>query len=199
MDTSVNVQRTIPVIIVKSMIEYAKITPVGEYINGNSIRSRRGSFRHDGTCKEMQQIVALVNETIFHCDCKAGYDGIRCQSAKNTCENITCANNGVCFSSYPTWTCVCLDSSLYSGTHCQHKSNALLVQQVLSKSFASIAITAIIVVFLFVTVMDVLKYGFKIDPVDRERRLMKLEEEKRQKRKGKKPTVIKKLQSYYIS
>ena len=147
----------------------------------------------------MQTIVALVNKTTFHCDCKAGYDGIRCELKENMCANITCENNGVCFSSYPTWTCVCLDSSLYSGTYCETKSTALLVRQVLSKSFASIAITAIILVFLFVITMDVLKYGFKIDPVDRERRLMKLEEEKRQKKKRKDPKARKPLQSYYIS
>ena len=149
----------------------------------------------------MQQIVSLVNQTTFHCDCKAGYDGIRCQSKEDMCANITCANRGVCFSSYPTWTCVCLDSSLYHGTYCEEKSNALLVRQVLSKSFASIAITAIIVVFLFVITMDVLKYGFKIDPVDRERQLMTLEDEKQRKKKNNRTESTKKvpLKCYYIT
>lgn len=144
----------------------------------------------------MQQIVALVNETTFQCDCKAGYDGIRCETAENMCANINCQNNAVCFSSYPTWTCVCLDASLYSGTYCEHKSTALVIRQVLSKSFASIAITAIILVFLFVTIMDLLKYAFKIDPVDHERRLMQLEEEKSKKKKKKKSSSLK---FYYIS
>ena len=73
---------------------------------------------------------------------------------------------------------------MYSGRYCQVKSTALVVREVLSKSFAYIAITAITAVFVFVIVMDVMKYVFKIDPVDRERRLIMLEQEKRQKKKN---------------
>lgn len=147
----------------------------------------------------MQQIASLVNETTFHCDCKAGYDGVRCESKENMCQNITCVNNGVCFSSYPTWKCVCLDSSLYSGIYCEKKSSALVVRQVLSKSFASVAITAIILLFLFVIVMDVLKYGFKIDPIDRERQLMFLEDEKKKNKQTKSTKKQRRFKIYHIS
>lgn len=50
-----------------------------------------------------------------------------------------------------------------------------MAKQILSKSFASIAIAAIIVLFAFVITMDFLKYVLKIDPVDRERKLMQLD------------------------
>jgi hypothetical protein len=39
------------------------------------------------------------------------------------------------------------------------------MHQVVSKSFAYIAITAISIVGMFIIVMDVLKYGFGVDPV----------------------------------
>jgi hypothetical protein len=108
------------------------------------------------------------------------------------CANITCQNKGICISSYPSWKCECINEAYYYGEYCEHKHTSLIVRQVLSKSFASIAIIAIVSVFLFVITMDVLKYVFNIDPVDRERRLMKLEQEKNQfkKREKKRPKKI---------
>ncbi len=100
------------------------------------------------------------------------------------CRNITCENGGICFPSLLSWSCVCLSSSLYYGRYCEEKSAALVVRQVLSKSFAFIAIIAISAVFLFVFIMDILKYGFKIDPVDRERRLMRLKQRKKEMKKN---------------
>jgi hypothetical protein len=49
------------------------------------------------------------------------------------------------------------------------KTNKLVVLEVLSKSFASIAIAAIITTCLFILIMDILKYIFHIDPVRYER------------------------------
>lgn len=53
--------------------------------------------------------------------------------------------------------------------------------------------------FLFVIIMDILKYVFGIDPVDRERKLMKLEEEKHRltkKHQKKQKKIV--LKPYYI-
>jgi hypothetical protein len=102
------------------------------------------------------------------------------------CENITCENNGICISSYLSWTCECLDSSYYSGTYCQYESSALVTKQILSKSFAIVAIISLCCVVGFVIIMDILKYVFKIDPVDRERYRLKMEKEKQEEKKFKK-------------
>ena len=102
------------------------------------------------------------------------------------CVNIICENNGICLSSHLSWMCRCLDETFYSGKYCQHKSTALVVKQILGRSFASIVIAAIIAVFLFVIIMDILKYGFMIDPVDRERRLIELNRNREQSDKSKK-------------
>jgi hypothetical protein len=146
----------------------------------------------------MHEIVSLVNETTFDCDCKDGYDGIHCELLENLCWNITCENNALCVPSFLSWSCVCL-SSMYSGTYCQDKSAALVVREVLSKSFAFIAITAITAVFVFVIIMDVLKYGFKIDPVDRERRLMILEQRKIQLQKRRKKARKNVVEIFYVT
>lgn len=45
----------------------------------------------------------------------------------------------------------------------------IIVLQTVSTSFAYVAITAIIIVLMFVIIMDVLKYCFGIDPAKEER------------------------------
>ena len=68
------------------------------------------------------------------------------------------------------YTCECLGNS-YTGRHCEIKASQLEVREALSKSFAYVAVCALIGVALFIVVMDVLKYGFGIDTAreDRER------------------------------
>ncbi len=173
--------------------EYVKIIHVGKIDESNSISEKiNWSFRHNGKCIEKHEIILFDDKITFQCHCVPGYDGINCQLISDKCGNIKCENNGICSSSNVSWSCRCLDASLYSGEYCQHKSTALVIKQVLSKSFASIAITAITMVFLFVIIMDILKYIFKIDPVDRERRLMKLKERKnRSNHKRQKQTPVK--------
>jgi len=63
------------------------------------------------------------------------------------------------------------------------KSSSLKQKELLSKSFAIIAIVALSCVVAFVIIMDILKYVFNIDPVDRERRRLRLENEKQQEKK----------------
>ena len=79
-----------------------------------------------------------------------------------------------------------MDPTVYSGVYCENESKALTAKKALGKSFVSIAIAAIIAVFLFVIAMDVLKYGFRIDPVKGERELMKTERNKKKADKKKK-------------
>jgi hypothetical protein len=67
------------------------------------------------------------------------------------------------------WKCYCLDPSLYYGDLCQFKTTKLQIHEILSKSFASIAIGAIVTTCTFIVIMDVLKYFFHIDPVEYER------------------------------
>jgi hypothetical protein len=55
-------------------------------------------------------------------------------------------------------------------------------------------------IFAFVLFMDILKYVFKIDPVDRERHRLQMEEEKKaQKTFRKKKKKIKKLTKLIIT
>ncbi|CAF1979453.1 unnamed protein product [Rotaria magnacalcarata] len=172
----------------------------GDHCEHDNIVCKSNTCWHDGQCVEHTETVAIDNRTTFECRCEPGYDGSYCELVQNMCINITCKNNGVCFSSHLEWKCRCLDPSLYSGQYCEQKSALLQMKQALSKSFASVAIAAIITVVLFVFIMDILKYVFKIDPVDRERRLMQWKRTKRQLQKPKKQQRRKvSAKLYYIS
>ena len=85
----------------------------------------------------------------------------------NYCANVTCLNQGVCRPSLLNYTCECLGES-YSGRHCEILARKTAIFKTVSRSCAAVAIVAIGLVGLFVVAMDVLKYGFRIDPVGEE-------------------------------
>ncbi|UJR32304.1 hypothetical protein I4U23_019768 [Adineta vaga] len=155
---------------------------------------KNGTCLHDGDC--IKERISADNKTTFACLCQRGYDGTRCELVSNMCTNITCENKGICRSSHLSWKCHCIDSTLYSGVYCEHQSTSLTIKKVLSQSFVSIAIAAIIAVFLFVIIMDVLKYVFQIDPIIGERRMMKNERMKKLSDKNKKR---KKMMENYVN
>ena len=120
------------------------------------------------------------------CQCTSGWQDSRCQTTINYCENARCLNKGVCQPLLLNYTCLCLGDS-YSGRHCEITKNQILVLQRVSKSFAYIAIIAIIGVGIFVVTMDVLQYGFGVDPVGP---LRKKPQPKKPKKRNKPVTII---------
>jgi hypothetical protein len=125
------------------------------------------------------------------CVCAIGRTGVHCEYEVDVCSNITCQNNGICISNSGNWSCSCISSVLYSGTYCQIKSSSLRTKEIVSRSFAGVAIGCLATVVGFVVIMDILKYFFNIDPVENEFRSWKdkkadqRREERRQERKRK--------------
>ncbi|UJR20416.1 hypothetical protein I4U23_023547 [Adineta vaga] len=107
----------------------------------------------------------VLSNTTFNCSCQSGWTGIHCERKINFCENITCLNQGVCQSLLNNYTCQCLAGS-YFGHYCEITTKKIMILKIVSKSFAWIAIIAMIAVIIFVIIMDVLKYCFHIDPVN---------------------------------
>ncbi|CAM4826422.1 unnamed protein product [Rotaria magnacalcarata] len=99
----------------------------------------------------------------FFCWCHDGWTGIHCQSRIDNCSHDTCENDGVCRPILLNYTCECLGDS-YSGRHCEIPSMKTTILKTVSKSFAYIAIIAMISVAMFIVIMDILKYCFGIDP-----------------------------------
>jgi hypothetical protein len=157
--------------------------------------------RHNGTCITVNSTVSSNNGSDFKCECVEGYKGVYCELKMSLCDNITCENRGICQTIDFMWKCLCLDSSLYYGNYCQFKTNKLRIHEILSKSFASIAIAAIVTTCTFIAVMDLLKYVFHIDPVEAERDSYRkrVEERKRAKRPIKNDEPKLALRFQYIS
>ena len=103
-----------------------------------------------GTCSE-------TSNTTFVCSCQPYWTDLNCQTQINYCANITCLNHGVCQPLLQSYRCLCLENS-YSGQHCEITANRLIILHIVSRSFAYVAIVAIVSVAVFVMVLDVLKY-----------------------------------------
>ncbi|CAF4066058.1 unnamed protein product, partial [Adineta steineri] len=129
-----------------------------------------------GVCK-------ITSKSTFNCTCSPGFEGTRCERRINYCLNITCYNEGVCRSVSLGYICQCLSGT--SGQHCEKTETKLFIYKAVSKSFAYIAIVAMVCVALFVLIMDILKYCFGIDLTRRE--VERIRRERRAKRR--KPAI----------
>ncbi|CAF3746170.1 unnamed protein product [Adineta steineri] len=139
---------------------------------------------NNGTCIEVNSTTVNNNGTNFYCNCSKSFTGVHCELKVNLCVNIKCQNHGICQTVNMSWSCICLTSLFYYGNYCEIETSALKVKQALSKSFASVAITVLVLTCSFVIIMDVLKYVFKIDPIKAER-LKQLQAKKSAKSKSK--------------
>ena len=163
--TLVHVLTVLTVINVKMINDHVNQTPVGtmvvylsSYIKNKSLGTHMYFI---GTCNE-------TSKTTFKCLCNEGWIGDHCETMINYCENVICLNNGVCRPSFMNYTCECLDES-YSGRHCENVATSRVILKTVTKSLGYIAMIVLGVVVGFFVIMDVLKYGFGIDPVKEER------------------------------
>ena len=122
--------------------------------------------------KSIALLIGVCNETAnntHRCTCSPDWQGTHCETSVNYCGNVICLNNGVCRSMSQNYTCDCLGSS-FSGRYCEVKSSQLKVHEVVSRSFAFVAICAMITAAMFIVVMDILKHGFGIDVASKDRK-----------------------------
>jgi hypothetical protein len=98
---------------------------------------------------------------------------------------VKCQNNGQCRQSLLDFTCECTLKD-FSGRYCEVKSNSVTTKQTVNRSFAYIAIIAMGAVAGFIVLLDILKYGFHIDPVDEERKRLQAEKDSKKKQ----PVII---------
>jgi hypothetical protein len=104
--------------------------------------------------------------------CAPGWTDIHCQTMINYCHNVTCHNRAICRPLLSDYKCECLTSS-YSGRHCENVARSIVAREIVAKSFAYVVIIALSMVIIFIAILDILKYGFGIDPVRNERELLR--------------------------
>ncbi|UJR29670.1 hypothetical protein I4U23_017218 [Adineta vaga] len=134
---------------------------------------------HPNPCLNFGTCHPTVDEA-YDCFCQSPWKGRRCEQRINYCHNITCQNRGVCRSLSVNWTCQCLGDHFY-GHYCEFTKTKIIIYKIVSKTFTYVGIISMAVVVIFIIVMDILKYGFGIDPVHEERE--KLRRENRAKRR----------------
>ena len=141
---------------------------------------------------------SILLNTIFWCSCESGCEGNQCEKKANYCQNVTCLNKGICRSLFLDYQCECL-SGIYSGRYCEFTAQSIIIRQYVSISFASIAITAVCSIVIFVIVLDILKYVFHIDlsRTELEHIRKKRAERKRQLATAKKPHIA--LRFIYVN
>ena len=121
----------------------------------------------------------------FRCECAEGWTNTHCETMVNHCANVTCQNNGVCQPLFRDYRCTC-SSSGFSGRYCEITASSVVARQIVSRSFAYVAIVCLVGVFASIVVLDILKYVFHVDDTT-----SKNHRRKRQRfvRKTKKPAV----------
>lgn len=92
----------------------------------------------------------------------------------NYCDGNECQNNAVCRSLLGHHTCECLGDN-FSGQFCEITALKIKIIRIVCKSFAFVGILALISAAMFIVIMDILKYGFDIDPVHEERQRLRRE------------------------
>ena len=106
-----------------------------------------------------------------------GWEGFYCEKMIDYCSTVQCENNGICRPSFINYTCECLGDNYYYGRHCEHTTTKLKIFKTISQSCAYIVIIVLVSTGMFIVIMDVLKYGFGIDPVDEERKRIQKEKQ----------------------
>ena len=150
-------------------------------------------YRHHLTSHDCLGTCFNTSASEFRCQCAEGWTSTHCETMVNHCVNVTCQNNGVCQPLFRDYRCAC-SSSGFSGRHCEITAGSLAARQIVSRSFAYVAIVCLVGVFVLVLALDILKYVFHVDDTTSKDHQRKL---KQSARKTKKPAVAIRFQ--YVS
>lgn len=153
------VKRVFKVFNASLIIDFADQIHVGTMVNRHTFILHKDVLIVLGYCNE-------TSNSSFSCMCTMGWNGVYCETKINYCHEIQCLNSGVCRSLLQNYSCECLGDS-YSGRHCEITAQRITTYKFVAKSFSYVSLFAILTLFMFVIIMDLLKYFFGIDPVKR--------------------------------
>ena len=153
---------------INCQIDQRLCTPSTCWNSGRSFFSFKRTSRRLSILRCLGTCTVTSNKT-FLCSCAPGWQGTHCETMINYCAKEKCLSDSVCRPSLQNFTCQCLGDS-YSGRHCEITNHRTTVLQIVSKSFAYVSILAITTLAVIIVSLDVLKYVFHIDPVQKELR-----------------------------
>ncbi|CAF4767381.1 unnamed protein product, partial [Rotaria sp. Silwood1] len=135
-------------------VHYQCICPL--YITGEHCQYLRYPFGYCVNGGNLVEIVDLNINSKQKCLCPQGFQGDHCEDNIDDCINIKCSNHGICLDDINSYRCSCFDG--YYGNECEERRVEMLLIQVASKSFASVAILLIISIGCLVIASDIHTY-----------------------------------------
>jgi hypothetical protein len=111
--------------------------------------------------------IDVNNRPIKVCLCVQGFQGDHCEENVNDCLDIVCSNHGMCQDAINNFTCACFVG--FYGNQCEEASIEIVLLQVVSKSFAIVAVMLIAGIAVLVVASDIHTYATSRKP--REKRL----------------------------
>ena len=118
-----------------------------------------------GYCVNDGSLVEAVDHNkrpIKVCACPAGFRGEHCEENINDCAGILCSKRGICQDAINNYTCICFDG--FYGEHCQETETETMLLQVVSKSFAVVAMLLIASIAALVVASDIHTYVTRRKP-----------------------------------
>jgi hypothetical protein len=123
-----------------SQINYQCICPID--ISGEHCQYSQYPY---GYCINNGSLISTFddsnNQSIKTCLCAPGFQGQHCQENIDDCINIHCSNHGICQDEISSYSCLCFNG--FYGSECEQKNVETVLLQVVSKSFATVAILLI--------------------------------------------------------
>ena len=129
---------------------------------------------NNSTCEAFSE-----NPMEFTCKCMQNFEGFFCEN-NVICDNVTCENGGYCTADYFDFKCEC--TTYFSGRYCEIKAADLTVLENVSTSISAVGLVALVLWVLFLIVMDLSKFLFKIEPKDLSKQRKELKKNKLLKR-----------------
>ncbi|CAF3935144.1 unnamed protein product [Rotaria sp. Silwood2] len=135
-------------------IHYECICPL--HISGEHCQYLKYPFGYCINGGNLIEIADLNAKSKEKCSCPQGFEGDHCEDNIDDCINITCSNRGMCLDDINSYRCSCFDG--FYGNQCEEKNVQMILLQVASKSFASVAILVIISIACLIIASDIHTY-----------------------------------------
>ncbi|CAF1343365.1 unnamed protein product [Rotaria magnacalcarata] len=125
-------------------------------ISGDHCQYLKYSFHFCTNGGTSIEVFDLNNKKSKQCLCPEGFQGDFCEDNIDDCANIKCSHHGICQDDMNSYKCLCFDG--YYGNQCEERSVQIVLFEIVTKSFAFVAILLIISIACLAIASDIHTY-----------------------------------------